>query len=159
MFTPVGRVSPQVPGGIRIRGEPAAVAVLLSVLALGACASAPPSRPAGFDPPLSAGMAREYANDFETVLNAARAVAAWGPHNLFSEETVDSSTVVFRTRFREPSLNSSVRRGDARVVVQSLAPGRTVVRVHWPAAAMFQPGSDAENLIFGQIEFRLKQVG
>jgi hypothetical protein len=74
-----------------MRREPAAVAVLLSVLALTACASARQSRPDGFSPPLTAGTAREYANDFQTVLNAARAAAATEPRDLLSEERVDSS--------------------------------------------------------------------
>jgi len=81
---------------------------------------------------------------------------ARAPRGLLSEETVDSSTAVLWTRFREPSLNGSVRRGDARVVIQSLAPRRTAVRVHWPAAATFQPGSNGEEFIFGGIEVRLK---
>jgi hypothetical protein len=62
-----------------MRREPAAVAVLLSVLALGACASARQSRPQEFSPPLTAGTAREYANDFQTVWNAARVVVARAP--------------------------------------------------------------------------------
>ena len=62
-----------------MHGEPAAVAVLLSILALGACASARQSRPEGFSPLLTAGTAREYANDFQTVWNAARAAVAGAP--------------------------------------------------------------------------------
>ena len=68
-----------------MRGEPAAVAVLLSVHALGACASAPQSRPQEFRPPLTAGTAREYANDFQTVWNAARAVVARAPREAKAE--------------------------------------------------------------------------
>jgi hypothetical protein len=49
---------PQSPGGMRMRGEFAAVAGLVSVLSLTSRASAPPSRAAAFDPPLTAGMAR-----------------------------------------------------------------------------------------------------
>ena len=147
-----------------MRGEPAAVAVLLSVLAAGACASARQSRPEGFSPPLTAGTAREYANDFQTVLNAARAAVATEPRDLLSEETVDPSTVVFWTRYTSTGLaphvsprQSSARlRDDVRIVVQSLAPGRTVVRVHSPVAEIFEISSDKLNLIFYLIKARLE---
>jgi hypothetical protein len=147
-----------------MRGEPAAVAVLLSVLALGACASARQSRPEEFSPPLTAGMAREYTNDFKTVLNAARVAAAWGPQDLFSEETVDSSTVVFWTRYTStglapyvsPRKSSATLLDDVRIVVQSLAPGRTVVRMHSPVPEMSVITSDRLNLLFANIEFRLE---
>jgi len=142
-----------------LRGEPAAVAVLLSVLALGACASARQSRPDEFSPPLTAGMAREYANDFETIRGVVRDMTAASPRVLVSEETVDSSTVVFRTKFSANSGYSVHMWGEARVVVRSLAPGRTVVRVSYPPAASLSEVDSNERFIFREIELRLKQVG
>ena len=147
-----------------MRMEPVAVAVLLSVLALGACASARQSRPQEFSPPLTAGMAREYADDFQTVLNATRAAAAWDTQSLLSEETVDSSTVVLWTRYTStglaphvsPNKSSARQKDDVRIVVQSLAPGRTVVRVQSPVAEISELRSDRQNLLFNNIELRLE---
>jgi hypothetical protein len=147
-----------------MRMEPVAVAVLLSVLALGACASARQSRPQEFSPPLTAGMAREYADDFQTVLNATRAAAAWDTQSLLSEETVDSSTVVLWTRYTStglapnvsPNKSSARQKDDVRIVVQSLAPGRTVVRVQSTAAEISELRSDRLNLLFNNIELRLE---
>lgn len=137
--------------------EPAAIA-LLSVLALGACASAPPSRQAGFDPPLTAGMAREYPDAFETVRGVAREMMSASPRELVSEETADPSTVVFRTRFSANSGYSVYYSVEARVVVQSLTPGRTVVRVSYRDAGSISPVDSSERYIFREIELRLKQV-
>lgn len=142
-----------------MHGEPAAVAALLSVLALGACASAPQSRAEGFNPPLTAGVAREYANDFETIRGVVREMTSASPRVLVSEETVDSSTVVFRTKFSANSGYSVYMTGEARVVVQALTPGRTVVRVSYPAAGSLSPVDSNERYIFREIELRLKQVG
>jgi hypothetical protein len=140
-------------------GEKAAVAVFLAVLALGACASAPQSRTEGFSPPLTAGVAREYANDFETIRSVVREMTSASPRALVSEETVDSSTVVFRTKFSANSGYSVYMDGEARVVVQSLAPGRTVIRVSYPHAGSLSPVDSNERYIFREIELRLKQVG
>jgi hypothetical protein len=144
---------------MRMHAEPVAAAVLVSALALGACASAPPSRPGGFSPPLTAGVAREYANDFETVRGVVREMTSASPRELVSEQTVDSSTVVFLTRFSANSGYSVYMAGEARVVVQSLTPGRTVVRVSYPAAGSLSPVDSNERYIFREIELRLKQVG
>jgi hypothetical protein len=142
-----------------MRGKPAAVAVLLSVLALGACASARQSRPQEFSPPLTAGVAREYANDFETIRGVVREMTSASPRVLVSEETVDSSTVVFRTNFSANSGYSVYMGVEARVVVQSLAPGRTVVRVLYRDAGSLSPEDSNERYIFREIELRLKQIG
>ena len=142
-----------------MRGKPAAVAVLLSVLALGACASARQSRPQEFSPPLTAGVAREYANDFETIRGVVREMTSASPRVLVSEETVDSSTVVFRTNFSANSGYSVYMGVEARVVVQSLAPGRTVVRVLYRDAGSLSPEDSNERYIFREIELRLKQFG
>jgi hypothetical protein len=48
---------------------------------------------------------------------------------------------------------------EARVVVQSLAPGRTVVRVLYRDAGSLSPEDSNERYIFREIELRLKQIG
>ena len=142
-----------------MRAEQAAVAVFLAVLALGACASAPQSPTEGFSPPLTAGVAREYANDFETIRGVVREMLSASPRVLVSEETVDASTVVFRTKFSTNSAYSVYMAVEARVVVQSLAPGLTVVRVLYRDAGSLSPVESNERYIFREIELRLKQVG
>ena len=142
-----------------MRRNPAALAVLSSVLALGACASAPQSRTEGFSPPLTAGVAREYTNDFETIRGVVREMTSASPRVLVSEETVDASTAVYRTKFSTSSAYSVYMAVEARVVVQSLAPGRTVVRVLYRDAGSLSPVESNERYIFREIELRLKQVG
>jgi hypothetical protein len=78
---------------------------------------------------------------------------------LVSEETVDASTAVFRTKFSTNSAYSVYMSVEARVVVQSLAPGRTVVRVLYRDAGSLSPVESNERYIFREIELRLKQVG
>lgn len=150
-----------------MRGAPAAAAILLLVLPLGACASARQSRPQEFSPPLTAGMTREYTKDFRTVVNAVQDAAAKRPHHLLSREEVDSSTVVFWTRDPPRSslfavedenypVSSAREKDDVRVVVQSLAPGRTVVRALSPVPEVTEIIADCLNRLFINIEVRLK---
>jgi hypothetical protein len=51
---------------------------------------------------------------------------------------------------------SARQKDDVRIVVQSLAPGRTVVRVHSPVAEISAISSDRLNLLFNNIEVRLE---
>ena len=81
------------------------------------------------------------------------------PRVLVSGETVDSSTVVFRTNFSANSGYSVYMGVEARVVVQSLAPGRTVVHVLYRDAGSLSPEDSNERYIFREIELRLKQIG
>ena len=112
-------------------------------------------------------MAREYTKDFRTVVNAVESAAARRPHYLLSQEEVDSSTVVFWTRdppwsslFAVGDENrpvSSVReKDDVRVVVQSLASDRTVVRALSPVPEVAELAADRMNRLFSDIELRLK---
>lgn len=130
----------------------AAAAVLWPVLALGACASAPKSGSEEFSPPLTVGMAREYANGLQEVQNAVRVAASAGPRELTSEQVVDGSALIVWTAFRQGINGATVGRGRARVVVQSLTPDRTVVRVFWPEAATFAGGTSGTEEIFRAIE-------
>jgi hypothetical protein len=101
-------------------------------------------------------MAREYPDDLQAIQNAVRAAVSAGTRELASEDTVDGSTLVVWSRFRPGSGAGIAGQGAVRVVVQPLAPGRTAVRVFWPAAATFSGGTGGADVIFLAIESRLR---
>jgi hypothetical protein len=75
---------------------------------------------------------------------------------LTSEDTVDGSTWVVWSRFKPGSGAGIDGQGAVRVAVKPLTPGRTEVRVFWPAAAAFSGGTGGADVIFLAIESRLR---
>ena len=109
-----------------------------------------------FDPPLSAGKVRHYEHPYSTMLTAVREAVGRGPRELVSEEVVNGQTTVIQARNR-PSFSSGrpAAQGQFRIVVEA-KDARVDVRVFWPAAATFGGSGGGEELIFADIEARLK---
>jgi hypothetical protein len=106
-----------------------------------------------FKPPLSAGKQRLYDRSSADVATAIRDAMRSGQFKLLNEQSVESMTVF------EAIVNAwryIPARDKVRIVVEPLAEKSTAVRVSWPAAATFPPGSSGENLYFQAIESRLK---
>jgi hypothetical protein len=116
-----------------------------------------PAQSKQFDPPLSAGKVRQYEGDDSEILDAVRAVVSTGQRELLSEERVNEQTTVFYGRYR-PSFSSSrpSYHGQFRIVAEARGASRTDVRIVWPAAAAFGPAGGGEELLFIDIEVRLK---
>lgn len=106
-----------------------------------------------FKPPLSAGKQREYDKSSAALASAVRDAMKSGQFRLVSEQTVEAMTVfeAVTTSWRNMEARDKVR-----IVVEPLSEKQTAVRVLWPAASSFPPGSTAENLYFQAIEARLK---
>jgi hypothetical protein len=118
-----------------------------------AVAKTPAVKASDFKPPLSTGKQRLYDRSSEAVATAVRDAMKSGQFQLLNEQTVESMTVF------EAMVNSwrnMPARDKVRIVVEPLSEKSTAVRVSYPAAASFPPGSTGENLYFQAIESRLK---
>jgi hypothetical protein len=106
-----------------------------------------------FKPALSVGKPRLYDRSSEAVATAVRDAMKGGQFQLLNEQTVESMTV-FEAMVK--SWRNMPARDKVRIVVDPLSEKSTAVRVSWPAAASFPPGSSGQNLYFEAIESRLK---
>jgi hypothetical protein len=144
---------------MRLRAVTAMVFLLAAVVPAAyaqdtpAASNSPVVRASDFKPPLSAGKQRKYDQTASTVAKAVREAMKSGPFKLLSEQAVGLMTV-FEAITR--SSRNMQARDKVRIVVEPLSEKQTAVRVLWPAAAGFPPGSTAEDLYFRAIELRLK---
>jgi len=104
-------------------------------------------------PPLSAGIQRRYDKSPQTVAAAVRDAMKSGQFRLLSEQAVESMTV-FEAITR--SWRNMPARDKVRIVVEPISERQAALRVYWPAASSFPPGSTAESLYFQAIESHLK---